>query len=176
MAPRQGAVAGATTTTSAVSAATIWPIRPSGSSERTSDSTAWRLNASSVSGATNRVADGDSRTTTSAPSAWRSRSSSTDLNAAIEPVTPSATRRPRRRSVTRSPEQAQLERLAAADLGVEDREALERQVGVDRVDPVEGPGPRRRGQAAGQDRLDVARRDPRRVGELRPDAGEEAGG
>ena len=45
---------------------------------------------------------------------------------------------------------------AAADLGVEDREALEGQVGVDRVDALEGPGPRRRRQAAGQDRLDGA--------------------
>ena len=31
----------------------------------------------------------------------------------------------------------ELERLAAADLGMEDREALERQVGVDRVDALE---------------------------------------
>ena len=61
-------------------------------------------------------------------------------------------------------EQPELERLAAADLGVEDREALERQVRVDRVDALERPGPRRGRQAAGQDRLDVgaARCRPRR--------------
>ena len=37
--------------------------------------------------------------------------------------------------------QAQLERLAAADLGVQDREALERQVRVDRVDALAAPAP-----------------------------------
>jgi hypothetical protein len=40
IAPSQWAVAGATTSASAVSAATMWPIRPSGSSASTSDSTA----------------------------------------------------------------------------------------------------------------------------------------
>ena len=49
----------------------MWPIRPSGSRSRTSVSTGWRDSAANVSGPTNRVADGVSRTTTSAPSARR---------------------------------------------------------------------------------------------------------
>ena len=77
--PSQWAVAGATTIASAVSATTMWPIRPSGSRARTSVSTGWRVSAANVSGPTNRVADGVSMTTTSAPSARRRRSSSTAL-------------------------------------------------------------------------------------------------
>ena len=42
--------------------------------------------------------------------------------------------------------------------------------------PSSAAGPRRGRQAAGQDRLDLARRDAGRVGELAPDAGEEPGG
>ena len=41
-----------------VSATTMWPIRPSGSSSRTSVSTGWRDRAANVSGPTNRVAAG----------------------------------------------------------------------------------------------------------------------
>ena len=63
-------------------------------------------------------------------------------------------------------DEPELERLAAGDLGVEDREALERQVRVDGVDALEARGPRRGRQAAGQDRADVGRarrRSPRRA-------------
>ena len=79
IAPSQRAVAGATTIASAVSATTMCPIRWSGSRPRTSVSTAWRDSASNVRGATNAVAAGVSMTTTSAPSARRRRTSSTDL-------------------------------------------------------------------------------------------------
>ena len=79
IAPSQRAVAGATTMASAVSAITMCPIRWSGSRSRTSVSTGWRDSAWNVSGPTKRVADGVSMTTTSAPSAVRRLSSSTDL-------------------------------------------------------------------------------------------------
>ena len=79
IAPRKCAVAGATTMASALSATTMCPIRPSGSSSRMSVSTGWRDRAAKVSGPTNRVAAGLSITATSAPSARRSRSSSTAL-------------------------------------------------------------------------------------------------
>ena len=79
IAPSQCAVAGATTTTSAVSATTMWPIRPSGSRASTSVSTGWRDRAANDSGPTNCAADGVSMTDTSAPSARRRRSSSTAL-------------------------------------------------------------------------------------------------
>ncbi len=79
IAPSQRAVAGATTIASAVSATTMCPIRSSGSSPRTSVSTGCRDRAANVSGPTNVAADGVSITTTSAPSARRSRSSSTAL-------------------------------------------------------------------------------------------------
>ena len=79
IAPSQCAVAGATTIASAESATTMWPIRPSGSRSRRSVSTGWRDSAANVSGPTNRVADGDSITATSAPSARSARSSSTAL-------------------------------------------------------------------------------------------------
>ena len=71
--------------------------------------------------------------------------------------------------------EAQLQRLAAADLGVEDREAPERQVGVDRVDALEAAGPRRGRQAAGQDRPDVAGATPAASASSRADPGEQAG-
>ena len=79
IAPRKCAVAGATTMASALSATTMCPIRPSGSSSRMSVSTGCRDSAANVSGPTNRVAAGLSMTATSAPSARRSRSSSTAL-------------------------------------------------------------------------------------------------
>ena len=79
IAPSQWAVAGATTIASAVSAMTMWPIRPSGRSSMSSVSTGWRESAAKDSGPTKRVAEGESRTTTSAPSAVSSRSSSTAL-------------------------------------------------------------------------------------------------
>ena len=85
------------------------------------------------------------RTTTSAPSSRRRRTRSAALYAAIEPVTPTAIRRPARRPAPprcrAHAGQPELERLAAADLGVEDREALEGQVGVDRVDALERRAP-----------------------------------
>ena len=61
---------------------------------------------------------------------------------------------PRRGPVRRSPA-AGLHRRPARDLRVEDRQALEREVGVDDVDALDAAGPRRGGQAAGQDRADV---------------------
>ena len=79
IAPSQRAVAGATTIASAVSATTMCPIRWSGSRPRTSVSTACRERAPNVSGPTNVAADGVSITTTSAPSARSSRTSSTAL-------------------------------------------------------------------------------------------------
>ena len=79
IAPSQRAVAGATTITSAASATTMCPIRWSGSSPRTSVSTAWRESAPNVSGPTNVAAAGVSITTTSAPSTRSRRSSSTAL-------------------------------------------------------------------------------------------------
>ena len=63
-----------------------------------------------VSGPTNVAADGVSITTTSAPSARSSRTSSTALYAAIEPHTPRPMSRPSSRPVTRRPGR---ERLAA---------------------------------------------------------------
>ena len=51
IAASQWAVAGATTIASAESATTMWPIRSSGRSARTSVSTGWRLSAANVSGA-----------------------------------------------------------------------------------------------------------------------------
>ena len=74
IAPSQCAVAGATTRASAVSATTMCPIRPSGSSASTSVSTAWRDSASNDSGPMNAAAEGVSIATTSAPSARSSRS------------------------------------------------------------------------------------------------------
>ena len=62
--------------------------------------------------------------------------------------------------------QPQFERLAAADLGVQDGQALERQVGVDGVDALERARPGRGGQAAGQDRPDVGRGDAVGIGQL----------
>ena len=79
MAASQCAVAGATTIASALSASTMCPIRPSGVSSRSSVSTGWRDSAANDSGPTNRAADGESMTATSAPSAVSSRSSSTAL-------------------------------------------------------------------------------------------------
>ena len=79
IAPSQWAVAGATTMASTVSAITMWPIRPSAWRARTSPSTGWPDSAARVSGATNRVAVGVTTTTTSAPSARSSRTSSTLL-------------------------------------------------------------------------------------------------
>jgi hypothetical protein len=79
IAASQCAVAGATTSASAESAITMWPMRPSGRRSSTSISTGWRDRAANDSGPTNRVATGESSTTTSAPSAVRSRSSSTAL-------------------------------------------------------------------------------------------------
>ena len=49
--PSQWAVAGATTIASALSAMTMWPIRPSGRRPPTSVSTGWRVRAANVSGA-----------------------------------------------------------------------------------------------------------------------------
>ena len=167
IAPSQRAVAGATTIASAVSATTMCPMRWSGSSPRTSVSTACRDSAWNVSGPTNVAADGVSITTTSAPSARSSRTSSTALYAAIEPQTPRPMSRPSSRPVTVSPRRPGRPRaatigleveqgegigivvvranastgvrvrvrlavgVAARDLGVEDREALEREVRVD---------------------------------------------
>ena len=82
-----------------------------------------------------------------------------------EPDEPARRGGPARAPARRS-RQAQRERFAAADLGVEDGQALERQVGVDGVDAFEAARPRRRGQAAGQDRPDVLGSDLVRVGEL----------
>ena len=79
IAPSQCAVAGATTMASAVSATTMWPIRPSGRRASRSVSTGWRDSAANVSGPTNRAADGVSITAVSAPSARRARTSSTAL-------------------------------------------------------------------------------------------------
>ena len=79
IAPSQCAVAGATTIASAVSATTMWPIRPSGSRSSSSVSTGWRESAANESGPTKRVAAGVSITATSAPSARSRRSSSTAL-------------------------------------------------------------------------------------------------
>ena len=91
-------------------------------------------------------------------------------------MTPTAIRRPSRRRAPRLPSsgQAQLERLAAADLGVEDREALQGQVRIDRVDVVDPLRPRRRRQAARQDDPDLRRIDAGGLGEL--DAGSGRGG
>ena len=94
IAASQWAVAGATTNASAESAITMWPIRPSGSSASTSVRRGGGSAPRTRAAPTNRVAGGVSRHRTSAPSAWRSRSSSGALYAAIEPVTPSAIRRP----------------------------------------------------------------------------------
>jgi len=79
IAPSQCAVAGATTIASAESPTTMCPMRPSGRRSSSSDSTGWRERAANVSGPTNFVADGESSTTTSAPSAVSRRSSSTAL-------------------------------------------------------------------------------------------------
>ena len=100
MAASQCAVAGATTIPSTVSATTMWPIRPSGSSASTSVSTAWRDRDANVRGPTNAVAAGVSIATTSAPSARSRRRSSTALYAAMEPVTPRPMSRPSSRPVT----------------------------------------------------------------------------
>ena len=79
IAANQWAVAGAMTMTSAESARTMWPIRPSGRRSSTSVSTGWRERAANESGPTNRVAADESMTATSAPSAVRRRNSSTAL-------------------------------------------------------------------------------------------------
>ncbi len=138
IAPSQCAVAGATTTASAVSARTMWPIRPSGSRSSTSVSTGWRDSAANDSGPTNRAADGVSITDdvgalgAEEPQqldglVGRDRAGHAEPDEpAVEPAASC---------------QAQLERLAAADLGVEDGQALERQVGVDGVDAVEARAP-----------------------------------
>ena len=170
----QCAVAGATTMASAVSATTMWPIRPSGSRSRTSVSTGWRDSAANDSGPTKRVADGVSITddvgALGAQEAQqldglvggdRAGDAEPDEPTAEAAVAPARSR------------QAQLERLAAADLGVEDGQTLERQVGVDGVDVGDAGRPRRRGQAAGQDRPDVRVGDAVRVGQLASDAREE---
>ena len=79
IAASQCAVAGATTIASAESAMTMCPIRPSGRRARTSVSTGCLDSAANERGPTKCVADGDSITTTSAPSAVSRRSSSTAL-------------------------------------------------------------------------------------------------
>ena len=154
IAPSQWAVAGATRIASAASAVSTWPIRPSGRRSSTSASTWRRESAASVRGATKRVAEGVMRTCTSAPSARRRRSRSTALKAAIEPVIPSPMNRPARRPAG--------SRLAGPGHGpVEEDEAAQGEVGVDRVDAVDGAGPRERRQAPGEDDADVVR-EPRR--------------
>ena len=61
-----------------------------------------------------------------------------------------------------------VETALQAPLGVQDREALERQVGVDGLDAVERARPRHGRQAAGQHDVHVARSDVARIRELPP--------
>ena len=79
MAASQRAVAGATTTRSAVSAATMCPMRESASSSRGSSWTLRRVSVSSVNGPRNWAAEWVMAAWTSAPAAIRARASSAAL-------------------------------------------------------------------------------------------------
>ena len=79
IAASQRAVAGATTMASAVSAATMWPIRPSASNSSGSSIGRRRVSVSSVSGPTNACAEWLISGCTSAPSAVSARAISADL-------------------------------------------------------------------------------------------------
>src|SRR5260221_7171808 len=57
---------------------------------------------------------------------------------------------------------------------MEDGQPLERQVGVDRLEALDARYPRKPGQPASGDRMDVRRNDAVRLGKLRPQAIEQA--
>ena len=164
IAPSQCAVAGATTIASAVSATTMCPIRPSGSSsssvglDRVARQRRERQRPDERASPTGvSIADDVGALGAQQPEQL-DRLVGGDRAGDAEPDQPAL-----EPAASRQPE---LEPLAAGDLGVEDREALERQVGVDRVDALEAACPRRRRQPAGQDRADVgrgARRSGRRA-------------
>jgi hypothetical protein len=79
IAASQRAVAGATRIASAESAATMWAIRPSGSSSSGSAIGRWRVSVSSVSGPMNACAEWVISGCTSAPAAVSARANSADL-------------------------------------------------------------------------------------------------
>src|SRR5690242_8401576 len=93
----------------------------------------------------------------------------------MEPVTPRAMSRPSRRPVMVGDpsREAQLQGLAAADLGVEEPEPLEREVRVDDVDTLDRRRPGGRAEATREDRPDVTRLDAGIGRELPPDPGEQ---
>ena len=79
MAAIQRAVAGATMIRSALSAATMWPMRESGSSSNGSSWTERRVSVSSVNGPRNLAAEWVIAAWTSAPAATSARASSAAL-------------------------------------------------------------------------------------------------
>ena len=169
--PSQRAVAGAITSASAASATTMWPIRWSGRSPRTSVSTAWRESAANVSGPTNWVAAGVSMTTTSAPSVRRRRRQLDGLVGGDRPADAEADQPALEAAGHREPSTGS----PPGDLGVQDREALEREVRVDDLDALHVAGPRLDRQAARQDPADALEARAGLLGELAADPRQEPG-